>query len=115
MRAFNRAAQFAEFTPLPPTQQELEDVRLRSEKKHTTRENYIKQYNFALLNSDYLGMTEFYYDHKNDYVWELCSLLPVSQFRRPGQKEDNHIRTLNRIPISVDSYNRQPAFVEWTK
>jgi hypothetical protein len=108
MRAFNRATQFAEFTPLPPTQQELESAKSRDERMKVSNDDYIRRHNFRLLKTDYYNGANYYYDPKNNYIWEV-SYIKNGSIQRPTREVSNHIRELNGI--ALDSYYGQPLFI----
>ncbi len=65
------------------------------------------------LESDYLGMSSYYFEPASQSVWEVV-WVPASNlsapFRKPSQNEVMHLLTLNRltVPNMMRIYSEQP-------
>lgn len=87
---------FAKFESLPETPSEKLSKTLKEQDKKIMIDNLLKSLgDIEELNSDYFGMSSFYYSRKADIIYELENY--TGCLVKPSSAVEKHIREINNL------------------
>jgi len=93
--------QYAPFEPLPEDIANRENaIKVNSIKRQGLIQSIVTKYKLVELRSDYLGRSSFYYDRRNNFIWEVNNDgFDTPKLFKPTFDVYMHIANLNNIQI----------------